>query len=195
VTDAETLTMVQMVLSGDVNKSIVNALMNAGINAIGISGVDCGLFTAEKNLVKGKDIGFVGDIKQVNPMIIDLCMENSIVPVVSPISRGADGKIYNVNADSAAGDLAEELKVDDLIFISDVKGVMINNQICHTIKISDIEKLISDGTVTGGMIPKLRSSAEAVKKGVGRVHVCGWNGVESLKAELSSNPSGTVIQA
>jgi acetylglutamate kinase len=194
VTDAETLSMVQMVLSGNVNKSIVNALENNMITALGISGVDCGLFTVERTRVKGQDIGFVGDIKKVDANIITLCNTNNIVPVVSPVSRGTDGNVYNVNADAAAGDLARALTADDLVYVSDVKGVLIQKEVCHCIKTGEIEKLIADGHVTGGMIPKLRSAAQAVAAGVGRVHICGWTHSQSLETELSDTPSGTVVQ-
>jgi acetylglutamate kinase len=193
VTDTETLAMVQMVLSGDVNKSIANALGTAGIKAVGVSGVDCGLFTAEKMLVKGQDIGFVGEIKKVDPFLIDLCRKNGVVPVVSPISRGSDGTLYNVNADTAAGDLAEALKADDLVFVSDVKGVLVGGEVRHSIAVHEIEILIADGHAIGGMIPKLRSAAQAVDRGVGRVHICGWAGAGTLAGELSDNPTGTVI--
>ena len=194
VTDAQMANVVQMVLSGDVNKRIVNALLMENVNAFGFSGVDGGLFTASKMLIKGQDIGFVGNIDSVNCAIIDFCRQSKLVPVISPVSRGVDGAIYNVNADLAASELAMAIKADDLIYISDVPGVMIDKEVRRSIKTGEIEELILAGHVTGGMIPKLRSAAEAVRKGVKRVHICCWNGVDTLKNELKGGKfSGTVI--
>ena len=194
VTDAQMVNVVQMVLSGDVNKRIVNALLMENVNAFGFSGVDAGLFTASKMFVKGQDIGFVGQIDTVNSGIVDFCNKSKLVPVISPVSRGVDGAVYNVNADLAAGELAMAMKADDLIFISDVPGVLIDDKVRRSIKINEIEELISAGHVTGGMIPKLRSAADAVKRGVKRVHICGWNGSGTLHNELVGGESaGTII--
>jgi acetylglutamate kinase len=183
------------VLSGDVNKRIVNALLCEGATALGLSGVDCGLMTARKLTINGQDIGLVGDVDAVDPRIIEICRANRIVPVVSPVSRGSDGQFYNVNADPAAGEVACAVKADDLIFISDVPGVMdAGKLVIHEIRISDIEKMVADQVVTGGMIPKLRSAAEAVSRGVGRVHICGWHGEQTIEQELAVETSqGTVV--
>ncbi len=196
VTDAEMVNIVQMVLSGDVNKRIVNALQKEGVQAFGFSGVDGGLFTASKMMVKGQDIGFVGKIDMVNQSVIDFCKDAGLVPVISPISRGIDGAIYNVNADLAAGELAMALKADDLVFVSDVSGVLIDDAVRHEIRTNEIENLISAGHITGGMVPKLRSAAEAVHKGVKRVHICGWTDSATLRNELTKGRSqGTVIHS
>lgn len=195
VTDAQMVNVVQMVLSGDVNKRIVNALLMENVNAFGFSGVDGGLFTASKMFVKGQDIGFVGQIDAVNSGIVDICKQSKLTPVISPVSRGKDGAIYNVNADLAASELAMVMEVDDLIFISDVPGVKVDGEVRRSIRISEIEELISAGHVTGGMIPKLRSAADAVRRGVKRVHICGWNGPHTLKWQLSRDKAGgTTIQ-
>lgn len=194
VTDRETLETVQMVLSGDVNKRIVSALLSCGVPAIGISGVDGNLFEAEKLLIKGQDIGFVGTISHVTTDIIEIFKNADTTPVVSPVSRSKSGQLYNVNADLAAGELAIALKAEHLIFVSDVEGVVIDNQIQHEIRTAETEELISQGHVTGGMVPKLRSAKEAVSRGVGRVHICSWYGTETLKSELQVKTShGTVI--
>jgi acetylglutamate kinase len=194
VTDAHTVGVVQMVLSGDVNKRIVNALQTAGVTALGISGVDCGLFTASRMQVKGQDIGFVGTIDDVDLRIIDLCRSSGIVPVVSPISRDAQGNTYNVNADVAASELAKKCKADHLVFVSDVPGVKIDGAVKHIIATADIEKYIASGQISGGMIPKVRGATEAVRFGVHQVHICGWNGSDTLNQELSeSAATGTVI--
>jgi acetylglutamate kinase len=194
VTDAEMVAIVQMVLSGDVNKRIVNALLREKVTAIGVSGVDGNLFEASKMLMRGHDIGFVGKIDKVTPTVIEVCRQHRLVPVVSPISRDAKGGIYNVNADLAAGELAMALKADDLIFVSDVPGVMVDDVVVKEIHTGEIEGLIARGHVTGGMIPKLRSSAEAVRRGVKRVHICGWQGSSTLERQLSKgNATGTII--
>jgi acetylglutamate kinase len=183
-----------MVLSGDVNKRIVNALQTAGVTALGISGVDCGLFTASRMMVKGQDIGFVGNIDAVDLRIIEICRSSGIVPVVSPISRDAAGNVYNVNADLAASELAKKCKADHLVFISDVPGVKIDGAVKHVIRTTEIENYITTGQIQGGMIPKVRGATEAVRFGVHQVHICGWNGSETLAQELSeSAATGTVI--
>jgi len=195
VTDGESVKVVQMVLSADVNKRIVNELLLKRVPAIGLSGVDGGLFTASKMLVNGQDIGFVGKIDGIDGKVIGALFEAGYIPVISPVSRGIDGAIYNVNADVAASELAMAIEADDLIFISDVPGVKIDGAVRSVIRISEIEGLIAAGQVTGGMIPKLRGAAEAVNKGVGRVHICGWNGSDTLMNEMTEGKStGTIIQ-
>lgn len=194
VTDSEMVKIVQMVLSGDVNKRIVNALLSEGVSAFGFSGVDGNLLEASKMTVNGQDIGFVGNIDNVNISIIDMFKTQKIVPVISPISRDVHGAIFNVNADLAAGELAMAVRADDLVFVSDVQGVLIDGKVRSEIRINEIEELISLGHITGGMIPKLRSAAEAVERGVSRVHICGWNGRDTIKNELNTKTSnGTVI--
>jgi acetylglutamate kinase len=194
VTDGEMVKIVQMVLSCDVNKRIVNSLLMENVPALGFSGVDGNLFRASKMLMRGQDIGFVGKIDIVNTSLIDVLKGNNIVPVISPISRDEEGCIYNVNADLAASEMAMALKADDLIFISDVPGVLIDNKVRKEIRTDEIEGLVKDGYITGGMIPKLRSAAEAVQRGVGKVHICGWKDSETLRNELTtSTSSGTVI--
>ncbi len=194
VTDAETMEAVQRVLSGDVNKRIVNNFISEGVKAIGISGVDGALLTAEKLLINGADIGFVGEVKKVDTTLLDLLYSGSYVPVLSPVSGSVEGDIYNVNADLAASEVAIAEQADDLIFISDVPGVLINDAVRKDIHIDDIETLIDEGHITGGMIPKLRSAADAIRRGVTRVHICGWRGSETIVEEIDSNKTqGTTI--
>ncbi len=194
VTDAQTMKTVQMVLSGDVNKRIVNALLCEGAPAIGLSGVDGNLLEAAKILVNGQDIGHVGSIRAVNTAAVDMCGLNGFVSVISPVSRDARGDIFNVNADVAAGELAIALKAGHLIFISDVPGVLIDGQTMHEIRTADVEALITAGHITGGMIPKIRSAAEAISRGVGRVHIAQWRDNRTLVSELDVSTShGTVI--
>jgi len=201
VTDAESVRVVQMVLSGDVNKRIVHELVKRNVPALGISGVDGGLLRATKLLVNGQDIGFVGEIGIVKDEIIRAFFKSGHIAVVSPVSCGVDergvctGEIFNVNADSAAGDIARAMKVGDLIFISDVPGVKIGGAVRNVIRVSEIEGLIESGDVTGGMIPKLRSAAAAVEAGVARVHICGWHGPTTLMDEMDEKTAqGTTIQ-
>ena len=171
----------------------VRALLE-GVEAAGFSGVDSALFTATRLLINGRDIGYVGKIEAVKTALITMCRDAGLIPVISPISRGNDGAIYNVNADLAAGELAMALKADDLIFVSDVPGVMIDDVVRNDIHINEIELLIKQGHITGGMVPKLRSAADAVKRGVSRVHICGWNDKTTLRNELNGgDASGTVI--
>jgi acetylglutamate kinase len=193
VTDEESIDIVEMVLSGHVNKRIVRALIQREIQAIGLSGIDAGMFRAEKLHVDNRDIGFVGQVEQVNTAPIELLWNNGYVPVLSSISLGADGHAYNVNADCAASRLAMALGVDDCMFISDVPGVIIDRSTVHRLDRDSIESLIDEGQITGGMVPKLRSAAETVDRGVRRVHICGWNGRGTLNSELSGSPSGTVV--
>jgi acetylglutamate kinase len=192
VTDSEAVNTVQMVLSGQVNKRIVNSFVTRGIKAVGISGVDAGLFEAVRMTISGQDIGFVGTIDRVDTGIIDVFRSSDYVPVISPISRGSDGAVYNVNADMAASELAVACNADHLIFISDVPGVMVEQTVRREIRISDIRELISQGHITGGMVPKLRSAAEAVSRGVGRVHICGEVGALAQELEVETS-HGTVI--
>jgi acetylglutamate kinase len=194
VTDEATVGVVQMVLSGDVNKRLANALQVAGVSALGISGVDCGLFTASRMTVGGQDIGFVGAIDNVDTRIIDICKEQHIVPVVSPISRDTTGNTYNVNADTAAAEIARALRADHLVFVSDVPGVLINGSVAHSIPIDKIEAYIADGQVKGGMIPKLRGARKSIETGVANVHICGFTDAKSLLSELTpATASGTII--
>jgi acetylglutamate kinase len=194
VTDEDTIDVVEMVLSGLVNKWIVRSLGRKGVRSIGISGTDMGLFHAVKLVADGGDLGYVGKIEEVDTEIIDILVSRRIIPVVSPISIGPGYRAYNVNADHAAQKLAEVWKADDLIYITDVPGIKIDGQLRPRIGIGEVEGLIESGEVTGGMIPKIRSSASAVKNGVGRVHIIGWKGPESLIDSISQEVQwGTVI--
>lgn len=194
VTDPQTMQTVQMVLSGDVNKRIVNALLCEKVRALGISGVDGNLFSAKRLLINNRDIGHVGTIEKVDDSLMESLLACALVPVISPVSRDSKGDIYNVNADVAASELAVGMKVDHLVYISDVPGVQKNGGIMHEIHTSELEELITAGHITGGMIPKTRSAAEAVSRGVGRVHIAGWYGSKTLVSELSVDTArGTVI--
>jgi acetylglutamate kinase len=194
VTDDETIDVVEMVLSGLVNKWIVRALEREGLRAVGVSGTDLGLFRAVKLEVKGGDLGYVGAIEEVNTELVDLLIDHGIIPVVSPISIGPGCRAYNVNADHAAQKLAEVWRADHLIYVTDVPGIRVGGEARSEIRIDEVERLIDAGEITGGMIPKLMSSASAVMNGVGRVHIIGWKGRESIADSLRrENRWGTVI--
>ncbi|MBN1294671.1 MAG: acetylglutamate kinase, partial [Candidatus Latescibacteria bacterium] len=180
VTDDEVIDVVEMVLSGLVNKWITRALGKRGLRSVGISGTDMGMFHATKMKVKGGDLGFVGAISRVNVELLELLLSQGITPVVSPISIGPDYRAYNVNADHAACKLAEKWMATDLIYITDVPGIKVHGKVRKFIRLDEVEDLIDSGCITGGMIPKIMNSASAVKAGVDRVHVAGWKGPSSI---------------
>ena len=194
VTDDDVIDVVEMVLSGLVNKWISRALGKRGLRAVGISGTDFGLFHATKLVVKGGDLGYVGAIESVNIELLKVLLSQEIIPVVSPISIGPEYRAYNVNADHAAAKLAEAWRADDLIYITDVPGIQINGEVRADIRADEVEELIDSGDITGGMIPKTMNSAVAVKEGVGRVHIIGWKGPDSIIDSLDKEKHwGTVI--
>ncbi len=169
VTNAASLRATEMILSGLVNKRLVKMLVMAGLNAIGISGVDAHLFQAEKMHIEGGDLGFVGTITRVNTKMVEQLLLAGFLPIISPMSLGKDGQVYNVNADAAAQALAESIKVGTLVFITDVPGVRIGGTFLDVLDIVDIEKNIQSGEISGGMVPKVRAAEHAVQKGVGSV--------------------------
>jgi len=194
VTDSEVIDVVEGVLSGLVNKWIARALGKRGLSAAGISGTDHDLFHAEKMIVKSGDLGYVGSIKRVNTEMIEILLSHHIIPVVSPISIGPGYCAYNVNADHAASMLAEAWRADDLIFITDVPGILVDGELRTSIRIDEVDSLIGECHVTGGMIPKLMNAATAVREGVGRVHIIGWKGPESIVDSMDEQKHwGTVI--
>jgi len=192
VTDAQAIETVEMVLSAQVNKRLVRAILAAGGSAVGISGVDGGLFRARQH--GDPHLGFVGEVSEVRPEIVVALLDHGFLPVISPISVGEDGRAYNVNADHAAADLAAAIPVDDLLFITDVPGVLVNGLPAPSLSPIDVEHLISAGQITGGMIPKVRSCTAAVARGVRRVHVLAWQGPTTISDHLAGTHShGTVI--
>lgn len=186
VTDAETLELSQMVLSGYANKAIVAALVSAGINALGLSGVDGGLLRCEKKQHPTHDLGFVGQIVSVRFELLVGLLDMGLVPVVSPISLGLDGQVYNVNADEAAGAIAASLQVKTLNFISNVPAVLDGeNQPISTLTPLLTEQLIGSGVINGGMVPKVRAAMAVVGQGVPKARIVNLSGL--------ANGAGTTI--
>ncbi|MBS1252432.1 MAG: Acetylglutamate kinase [Anaerolineales bacterium] len=165
-TDDDSLAVVEMVLSGRVNKRLVARLMATGQNALGLSGVDHGLVRVEKMVHPAGDLGWVGRIMQVNAGPLRMLLQNGIVPVVSPVSLGFDGNTYNVNADHVATAIARALRASALYFLTDVDGVLVKGQVINTLASPEAEALIGDGTIRDGMVPKVRSALDAVTAGV-----------------------------
>lgn len=175
VTDPATMEIVEMVLVGKINKEIVNNIHIAGGKAVGISGKDAGLITARK-LYHDEggtrvDIGLVGAVEKVNPAIIRILEEDRFIPVIAPIGADTAGVTYNINADIAAGKIAEALKAEKLILLTDIQGVMVRGELASSIKADEIPGLISSGEIKGGMIPKVNCCVDAVSAGVRKTHI------------------------
>jgi len=171
VTDAATVEVVEMVLAGTINKQIVAAINAAGGSAIGLSGKDAGLIEARKHYLEkdGKqiDIGLVGEPAKVNPQVIDLLQNSDFVPVIAPVGFGPDGLTYNINADTAAGAIAAAAKAKRLLMLTDVAGVLDKTgKLIEDLTVSQVRQLMADGTISGGMIPKLETCVDAVEMGV-----------------------------
>ena len=169
ITDEPTMEIVEMVLAGKINKGVVTALNKAGGTAVGLSGKDGRLLLAEKvQRDDGVDLGFVGQPKHVNTAVIEAIRDAGLIPVIAPIGVDESGQGYNINADTAAGAIAAALKAERLIMLTDVDGVKDKaGELVSEIRRADIAGLVEDGTVSGGMIPKLEMCAAAVTSGVG----------------------------
>lgn len=171
-TDEETMEVTEMVLRGKINSRIVSVLQDAGAKAVGVSGKDAGLLTAEKIRSKeGKDLGSVGDVCDVDTSFLRLLMEQGYIPVISPIARSKDGETLNTNADNAAAALAAALKAAKLIYLTDVPGIMVGGNLLSTLDMIETERLVGHPDVTGGMIPKLDCILRAIRTGVRQVHI------------------------
>lgn len=175
ITDEATMEVVEMVLVGTVNKEIVNNINMVGGKAVGLSGKDGGLMTAKKlyHIENGKeiDIGLVGTIKEVNPKVIELLDKDRFIPIIAPVAADENGITYNINADTAAGKIAEALKAEKLILLTDVEGVKSQEGLISSLNKNDAEKLIATEKITGGMIPKVNCALEALNGGVGKAHI------------------------
>lgn len=171
VTDAASLGVAEMVLSGRANKQIVRALLAAGLDAVGLSGVDGRLLTARRKAHPTADLGLVGEVTDVRLPLLERLLQMGIVPVISPISLGDDGQTYNVNADEAAAAIAAALRADTLDFVSNVPGVLAGGELVRRLSPDEAEALIADGTIAGGMIPKVRAALDALARGVASVRI------------------------
>jgi acetylglutamate kinase len=202
VTDTATMEVAQMVLVGKTNKEIVSMLNHKGGKAIGLCGIDGSLLECQqyKTVVDGveKDIGYVGKITNVNSKVIDLISKDEYIPVVAPIGVGRDGKSYNINADTVAGEIAAALKAEKLILLTDVEGVKTakdSNEILSSLTIKETRKLIEENIISGGMIPKVLGCIEALEKGVDTTHILDGRVPHCILLEIFTNQGiGTMIR-
>ena len=197
VTDDETMEIAEMVL-GRVNKSLVSMVQELGVKAVGISGKDGGLLNVEKKYADGKDIGFVVNVREVNPKILYDLLEKDFLPIVAPIGLDDEFQTYNINADDAACAIARAVGADKLVFLTDIEGLYrdINdkNSFISRITASDADSLISEGIIGGGMLPKLNNCTSAIKNGVNRVHILDGRIPHCLLLEIFTNSGvGTAI--
>ena len=192
VTSSETMEIVEMILSGKVNKEIVGLISAAGGKAVGFSGRDGRLLSARKT-VSDKDLGLVGDITGVNIELITSVQ--SFIPVIAPVGIGTDGSAYNINADIAAGAIAAALTAEKLLLLTDVEGLLDKKkERISSVTLSEIEQLKEDGTISGGMLPKLSGALSALKSGVSKVHIIDGRKKHSVLLELFTDEGiGTEI--
>ncbi|MCI2112033.1 MAG: acetylglutamate kinase [Ruminococcus sp.] len=190
VTDKETIDIVQMVLAGKVNKSLVQLLESHGGKALGFCGLDGRLLMAEK-LVSIVDLGYVGEIKEVNPAPLNNAMQNGYIPIVATVAGGYDGNVYNINADLAAAQIAAKLGAKKLILMTDIRGLLrdVNDDdsLISVVNVSEVPMLKRDGIIKGGMIPKIDCCVEAVRNGVNRAHIIDGRLEHSILLELFSD--------
>ena len=203
VTDEETMEIVEMVLSGKVNKGIVSDINKYGGKAVGLSGKDDNMILVEKKYIEieGKkvDIGFVGEIKKVNDSVIRLLESNDVIPVISSIGVDKSGNTYNINADYVAGAIAGKLKADRLIFLTDVDGIMLDpfnkETLIDEATKEEVESLIRKNIISGGMLPKVNTCLDAIKNGVDNVIILNGKLEHSLLLELFTvEGAGTLIK-
>ena len=207
VTDEATISVVEMVLAGGINKALVAAIAGAGGRAVGVSGKDGGLLTARKLMAVAKasdsaiqqavDLGFVGEPSHVDVTVLNALMQHHLIPVVAPVGSGEDGKTYNINADTAAGAIAAALSATRMLMLTDVSGVLDKNgKLISSLTISQAEALIHDGTVSGGMIPKVETCIDAVQGGAEGAVIMDGRAPHALLVELfTEHGMGTMITA
>lgn len=197
VTDEETMELAEMVL-GRVNKSLVQMVESLGVRAIGISGKDGGLLTVDRKLADGEDIGYVGEVKKVNADILYDLLEKDFLPIVCPIGLDDNYNTYNINADDAACAIAREVEAEKLAFLTDIEGVYKDPQnqdtLISELKVSEAYKLMAEGYIGGGMLPKLQNCIDAIENGVSRVHILDGRIPHCLLLEIFTNRGiGTAI--
>ena len=197
VTDKETIDIVQMVLAGKVNKSLVQHLQKCGAAAVGLCGLDGNMLVAEK-LITGEDIGYVGEITQVNPKVINDVINNGFVPIISTVAGSYQGDVYNINADIAASRIAAELGACKLILMTDIRGLLRDkddeNTLIPSVNVSEVPMLKREGIISGGMIPKIDCCVEAVRRGVSRAYIIDGRIPHSILIEmLTAEGIGTMF--
>lgn len=194
VTDLESLKLGEMVLSGAVNKEIVGSLLAAGGHAVGLSGKDGRLVEAKKLEHETHDLGYVGEITRVNPDLIHTLIERGYIPVISPIGIGLDHQTYNINADTAASHIAAALSAQKVIFLTDVRGVLMDKKLISQLSTQEVEQLIQQGVISGGMVPKVEGMIHALRHGVSSAHIISGMDHHALIAELfTQKGTGTMI--
>ncbi len=206
VTDKATVEIVEMVLAGSINKEIVQAINGEGGRAVGLCGKDGNMVTAEKlrrtitdpdsNIESVVDLGFVGEPADVNPTVLKLVLKEDLIPVVAPVAPGPDGETYNINADTFAGAIAGSLNAKRLLFLTDVPGVMDKDgNLIKQLTVSRARELIADGTIAGGMIPKVETCIEALDQGVEGVVILDGKVPHAVLLELfTDRGAGTLIR-
>lgn len=194
-TDEETMEIVQMVLAGKVNKDIVALINRHGGKAIGLSGHDGNLITARRH---AGDLGLVGEVDSINANLLHLLNREGYIPVIASIGAGADGESYNINADAVAGDLAAALKADKLIMLTDVEGIFAQEgdpgSLISALEVDRARRMIADGRIAGGMIPKVEACIKALESGVPRTHIIDGRSMHSLLLEIFTDKGiGTMV--
>tara|TARA_R100000306_G_C4380719_1_gene144169 strand:+ start:6091 stop:6993 length:903 start_codon:yes stop_codon:yes gene_type:complete len=204
VTDAETMEVVEWVLGGQVQQDIVMMINEAGGKAVGLTGKDGCLIQAHKKLIADKekpgewlDIGYVGDITRIEPAVVKALQDDQFIPVISSIGYGEDGRAYNINADLVAGKMAEVLGAEKLVMLTNTPGVLDKQgELLRTLSAQTIDELFEDGTISGGMLPKISSALNAARNGVNSVHVIDGRVPHCLLLEiLTDRGVGTMISA
>ena len=206
VTDAATVEIVEMVLSGRINKGIVAAITAAGGKAVGLSGKDGALIGARKltrvkrdpdsNIEKILDLGFVGEPSRVDPQVLDIITKTDFIPVIAPIGLGDDGETYNINADTVAGAIAVAVQATRLLLLTDVEGVLDKGgTVIKEMSVADAHESMVDGTLTGGMIPKVETCIQAIEGGVGAAVIVDGRALHATLLEIfTAHGSGTMIR-
>jgi len=206
ITDKETMEIVEMVLDGKINSKIVTMFIKHGGKAVGISGKDGLLIIAKKKVIKKKmngkevviDLGYVGETEYVNPELLKLLIDNGYIPVVSPVATDLEGNSYNMNADIVAGTIAATIKAKKLIILTDVPGILRDpkdkSSLISVMSVSELEKMLNEGKIEGGMIPKAEAIIRAIKGGVEKAHIIDGSKEHSLLLELFTTKGiGTMI--
>lgn len=199
VTSKDAVEVVEMVLSGKVNKSIVTDIETKGVRAIGISGKDGSTIKARKLIKNSTDYGHVGEIDEIDTSLIRSLLNNDFIPVIAPIGKDNRGNTYNINADYVAMDISAALQAEKLLFLTDVPGVLMDindpESVVHFMGLDEIDPLIENGTISGGMIPKIESCRSVVKRGVNNVHIIDGHVENCLLLEIFTPEGiGTMVQ-